>query len=98
MFFQWMTTENKWLWAHLLLAAFLANILQMGFIATIAGGPLTEPNILLTVFATAVVWEFIEFKWVDVVGTYGTFERFFADAVGDVLGGLAAAAMVVFHF
>ena len=87
MFFEYAFQQNKWLWFHMLAGGILVKILMNWLAPTHALG---------AVLAIAVLWEVLEFFVVDIDKNYGSRERFFADATGDILGALAIAAVVIF--
>ncbi len=87
MFFEYAFQQNKWLWFHMLAGGIAIKIFMNWLQPTHALG---------AVLALAVIWEILEYVVVDIEKNYGSKQRFFADATGDILGALAVAAIVIF--
>ena len=85
-FLRYAFLENRWVWFHILAGALLAKIILMG---------MPDYKAVFYVFLAALGWEFIEFAITDIERNYGNEKRFFLDAVGDVLGAVMAALIVV---
>lgn len=91
--FQYMTTRNVWLFAHMLgggLAGGLGDLLDLAKWLT-----------LLIVFAAAVLWELSELALNDsnIINTYGpinSMRHFFFDSLGDILGAVICCALVIY--
>lgn len=84
---------NYWIWFHILVAGLMARIGLLVF---------TPAQSFVIVALIAIIWEFIEFfveckgEWQTVLIIYGSKRRWFCDSLGDVLGAIACAALVVF--
>ena len=84
-FLKEMTVGNVWLWFHILGAGVLAKIGIIFFPALIT---------VLIIFAIAIIWEIIEL-YVQGTGIYGNTKIWLADSLGDVLGAVLMAIIVV---
>lgn len=85
--FKDMIYNNKWLWFHVLGGGILSKILMVVF---------KEPQVAVTlVLITAVIWEIYEYIRSDVRKIYGSKKRFFADSLGDILGAVIMAIIIV---
>ena len=84
-FLKEMTVGNVWLWFHILGAGILAKI-----------GIIFLPALItvLIIFAIAIIWEIIEL-YVQGTKVYGNTKIWFADSLGDVLGAVLMALVVV---
>lgn len=87
MFFEHAFKRNQWLWFHILAGGIATRIFSLWL----------NPNLTLgAVLGLALLWEVIEFFAVDIDKVYGDRKRFFSDAVGDVIGAVAIAAIMLF--
>lgn len=83
------------------------HLLGGAAIAAFAHVWLGEQHSLLVVFAAAILWEFIEYLPFLLFGDTGPYgdpgngvtprEHFFMDAVGDVIGAMTMAALVLLN-
>ena len=80
-----MTVGNRWLWFH---------ILSGGFIAKVAPMILQNYSPFAIVAIMAVFWEIIELYW-EGWRTYGSVKNWIADSLGDILGALLMAWVVL---
>jgi len=78
--------NNKWLWFHILGAAFL---FRLGL------HWLTEQQSFLAVLLIAVLWEVYEYLTSDIEKIYGSRKLFFLDSLGDILGSLLIMLIMV---
>ncbi len=89
---QWSIFGNRWLWFHMGGGAVGANI-GMRF--------LSEWQTFSIMVILILLWEVFEFiKDGGVTGMiviYGSLERWFYDSLGDVVGGIAMLALVVYR-
>jgi len=83
---KWGFCENKWVWFHILGGGVLAHFLLL----FLPPGP-----VFLLLFFAAIWWEFLEAVSADIKVVYGSWEHFFFDAAGDILGTLFCAILVV---
>jgi len=79
--------DNKWLWAHLVAAAILSRYLDT---------QMDKGHVLIVVLFLSVLWEVIESMSGKIEEKDGTRKAFFVDGVGDVLGALFMASIVIF--
>ncbi len=86
-FLRYAFLENRWVWFHILAGAFLARC----FLTLVQ-----TDQVVGYVFLAAVTWELLEVALTNVEARYGSLKRFFLDAVGDVMGAVIAAVIVVF--
>ena len=84
-FLKEMTVGNVWLWFHILGAGVLAKIGIIFFPAL---------TTVLIIFAIAIIWEIIEL-YVQGTKVYGNTKIWLADSLGDVLGAVLMALVVV---
>lgn len=87
MFIKYMFLRNTWLWVHILAGGILVKILSHWFSAGVS---------VALLIVLAIAWEALEFITTKVENIYGTKQRFFLDALGDILGAVAMAAIVVY--
>lgn len=86
LFFKWAFLQNQWLWFHMLAAAIIARGLSY----------LLKPgDALILISGFAIFFEFVEYFSTDIEKVYGSHTRFFFDAIGDILGALSIAAIVL---
>jgi hypothetical protein len=82
----WSVFGNYWFWFHILGGGALARVLvYMGRDGVDA---------FTDVLVICVLWEMIEYAKKGA-RAYGSLERFFYDAFGDVAGAMACAALVI---
>ncbi|GAB4375307.1 MAG: hypothetical protein Kow0042_20610 [Calditrichia bacterium] len=86
MFLKYSIIQNRWLWVHIVAGGVLAKILLNWFPPLIA---------ILIVVLLAMSWELLEFSISDIQEQYGSKERFWWDAFGDVLGSAVMGAIVL---
>lgn len=85
-----MFTKNQWLFFHMLGGAVIAKV-------CVALG-LVDQTIFTVVLLLAVGWEFLEYfsqSPEKIKKTYGSFSRYFQDALGDVFGAVVMALIIV---
>jgi len=87
---KWGLNGNTWVWFHILGGGILARVLMIWF---------SDIQTLLIVSAVALLWEVFEF-FLDggiegMIHIYGSFDRWFWDSVGDVLGTIFCAFLIV---
>ena len=87
---KWGLNGNTWVWFHILGGGVLARFLMLfGW---------SDVKIMVTVTVVALLWEvfeyFIETKG-DPAQVYGSVDRWFWDSVGDVLGTIFCAFLIV---
>jgi hypothetical protein len=83
---EWGFKGNTWVWFHILAGAVgakVANVWLNGWWA------------VLIVLLGAIVWEIYEYNICDIEKVYGSRIRWFYDSLGDVLGAVVAALIVV---
>ena len=85
-----MTYGNRWLWFHILFGGIGAKVFTM------LGASRWQS--FLIVCLIAVLWEVFEFEWEakrrpDFV--YGSYRRWLADSLGDVVGAVVMAGVVL---
>jgi hypothetical protein len=85
-FIKWGFNGNVWSWFHILGGGVLARILIIW---------LDPGRTLLWVLIIALLWEVFEWYAEDQEEVYGSVERFWWDAAGDVIGAVACAVLVV---
>jgi hypothetical protein len=89
-FFKWGFFGNTWVWFHMLGGAVYANIARRW---------LTKVETLVSLFILTVAWEVIEFfsgGGVDgMIVIYGSLERWAYDSLGDIVGAMITALLVV---
>jgi len=83
---KWGFNSNYWIWFHILAGGILAKLINIF---------LNNWLSVLIVSIIAIIWEIYEYFKDDVVKIYGSIERFWYDAIGDVLGAIACAILVV---
>lgn len=91
-FIEWGLCDNVWIWFHLCAGAFGANLSQRF---------MSAPMGLLTILLLAVGWEVVEF-FLDggvsgMIEIYGSIERWLYDSLGDVVGAVVVASLVLFR-
>ena len=80
--------DNTWLWFHILGGGIIIKACLIWVTS--------EPQLALTfTLVIAVCWEIIEYSVANVKEEYGSKKRYFADALGDIIGAMAAAIVVV---
>lgn len=83
-----MTVNNSWLWLHILGAGIVARLLLCFRI---------DKRIIITLVAAgAIIWEIAETLTGDMAAVYGTYSRWIADSIGDILGALICAIIVIY--
>ena len=83
-----MIFRNVWLWFHVLAGGAGAKMF-MGYFSL-------QPNhAVFAVFMGALLWEIFEYNLQNIEAVYGSKGAFLLDAVGDVLGALLMAIIVV---
>ena len=88
--FNYAVLDNRWLWGHMLLGALGGKFL------TLLPFPWLNPLIIVAlVFVTGLAWEIGEWFVQDIEKTYGTRRRFVLDALGDIVGEVLMALLVV---
>ncbi|MBT4147481.1 MAG: hypothetical protein HOE45_11525 [Gammaproteobacteria bacterium] len=89
-FFKWGLFGNTWAWFHIAGGAVGAKIAQCF---------LDEANTLLVMFGLVILWEVFEFILDGGIEgmkkIYGSLERWFYDSLGDVVGAMLMAIVVV---
>ncbi|NOY60446.1 MAG: hypothetical protein GXO75_16160 [Calditrichaeota bacterium] len=85
-FFKYAFLQNRWLWFHILAGGALAKISLQYLLARDA---------VAVVVALAIFWEIMESLRPDIEKIYGSYLRFFYDAVGDIVGAVAMALIVI---
>lgn len=80
-----MFLNNKWLWFHMLASAILTKILLLFF---------HPQTCVAIVFIGATIWEIIEYLKNDVEKIYGSFDRFYQDSIGDIIGALLISIII----
>jgi hypothetical protein len=79
--------KNQWLWFHILAGGMLVKLfLKLGF---------TDQFSFLLVVAIALLWEIYEYVSSDLIAVYGSKKAFLLDALGDIIGAVAMAVIVV---
>jgi len=86
-FFQYAILENRFLWAHILFGMLSGKVLPLY---------MKPQTALLLILILSVAWEVLESFRPDLNDIYGSFNRFFLDAFGDVMGAFVAAVIVIF--
>ncbi len=81
-----MIFNNKWLWFHIIGGGILAKIFLIWFAPQLA---------FICVAVVAILWEIYEYFKDDVKRIYGSKKRFYLDAIGDIVGALIMALVVV---
>jgi len=85
----WGFCSNQWVWFHILGGGLIARFLIVW---------LNQYQTIMTVLAIALLWEVIEYVF-ETRGKpaiiYGSVERWAWDTVGDILGSVACAALVI---
>jgi hypothetical protein len=88
--FMWGFMQNAWAWFHILFGGLGARLFSYF---------MDDTNALLLLFAVAVLWEVIEFLAgggkQGMIDVYGTLERWFYDSLGDVIGAVLMAIIVL---
>ena len=94
--------RNRWLWFHILGGAVLTLIFLRLFLSP---GTVQNPEhwAFLSLLAIALLWEISEFIWKgfikkNLLETYGSYKRFYADAFGDIAGAVAASIVIILLF
>ncbi|MBI1924539.1 hypothetical protein HYR99_09840 [Candidatus Poribacteria bacterium] len=78
--------DNRWLWGHILLGGLGARLLQIWF----------KPSFIVgIVFLAGLIWEIGEYLLEDLERIYGTRKRFYLDALGDLIGEVSMAIIVI---
>ena len=89
--FNWGFMGNCWVWFHMLGGASYANLVQRAF---------TKVQTLLSLLAITIAWEIVEFVSgggsTGMIAIYGTLERWAFDSIGDIIGAMCIALMVIF--
>ena len=85
--FEYMIYKNKWLWFHIMAGGFLAKILFLIF----KNGQLAVDIVI----ALAILWELLEYLKNDIIKIYGNKKRFFLDSLGDIVGAVIMAIIVI---
>ena len=86
--FKWAFNTNYWIWFHIFAGAIFSKI-----------GLLINLKPVLTIILVSlgsITWELIEWKMENQIKIYGSIERAFWDAFGDVSGAIAISAIIVF--
>ncbi|OPX32314.1 hypothetical protein B1H10_07705 [candidate division KSB1 bacterium 4484_188] len=87
MYIKYMFLRNSWLWIHILAGGILVKILSQWFSAGVA---------VVLLIVLAIAWEALEFIISKVEENYGSKERFFLDALGDIIGAVTMGIIVVY--
>ena len=87
LFFKWGFFGNYWIWFHMLGGALLGFTLRRYMNQKIA---------VLVTIAVTVLWEIYEFIDGDILEIYGSWERWSLDSLGDIVGALAVAILVIY--
>ena len=88
---EWMNNmfnRNQWLWFHIFAGGIAAKILSYLQIVNAI-------EIIAFIFVAAVTWEFIEFFTSPIVFIYGSYKRFVQDSLGDIIGAVFCAILVL---
>mgnify|MGYP006433799215 CR=1 FL=1 len=91
-FLDWGLNGNVWIWFHMLFGGIGARI----------GEYIGLENIytIITIFLLAIIWEVIEFIWdggkEGMIKIYGSLEHWFYDSLGDVVGAMWIALLVIY--
>jgi len=85
--FRYAIYDNKWLWFHILAGGVLAKLVMLFNCG--------QQLAVIIVLLLAVGWEILEYISNDVGQIYGSKERFFLDAFGDIFGAFLSAILVV---
>jgi hypothetical protein len=83
---EWGFKGNTWVWFHILAGAVGAKVLNVW---------LSDAAVVYGILVSAIAWEVFEFKSDNISKIYGSTERWFYDSLGDVLGAVVAALIVV---
>ena len=86
----WGFKYNVWIWFHIMAGGFFAKLGLIWF---------DRWDSLLIVSVCAICWEYVEF-FVDggidgMIRIYGSLEKWFYDSLGDVVGAVLMALVVV---
>lgn len=91
LFFKWGFFGNYWIWFHMLGGGILANIIRRYV------KPLYTSITILNITLIWEVYEFIEGGGrAGMIETYGSMLRWFYDSLGDVVGAMIVALLVIF--
>jgi hypothetical protein len=80
---EWGFKGNTWVWFHILAGGVGAKVLNVW---------MTDVNFVML---GAMVWELIEVTFSSPIKVYGSIARWGYDSLGDVLGAVLAAIIVV---
>ena len=83
---EWGFCGNRWVWFHILAGAVGAKVLNLW---------LSGVTVIYWIFICAVAWEAVEYISDDIFRVYGSRARWGYDSLGDVLGAVFAAIVVV---
>ena len=86
-----MFTRNTWLFFHILGGGIIAKICQDWF-------GLYDQTTFTVVLLIAIAWEFVEYFSQSperIKEIYGSFSRYFQDALGDVFGALMITLIII---
>ncbi|MFA4990572.1 MAG: hypothetical protein WC579_01510 [Candidatus Paceibacterota bacterium] len=86
-FFNYGIMENLWLWFHMLVGGLFALFCEKIGISF-------YPIIIIVLFMS-ILWEIFEYITDDVEKIYGSLKRFIYDAIGDIIGSLIIALLVL---
>ena len=94
-FLKEMTVENAWLWFHILAGGFLARSAYK-FMRFRMGSRKAEKRLaILAVFVITLTWEIFELYYWGYANYSGGAMGWFADSLGDILGAVLMALVVV---
>ena len=87
LFFKWGLFGNTWAWFHIMGGAFLGFALRRYMNQKLA---------VIVAFSIMILWEVFELVQGDIISIYGSWERWFYDSSGDVVGALVVAILVIY--
>lgn len=79
--------QNQWLWFHMTGGAVYAKIGQ--------GLKMKKTTTIVSLLAICLAWEAFEYATDDVSKTYGSKTNFAYDSLGDILGAMVMAGVVI---
>ena len=89
-FLEYGLNGNVWIWFHIMAGGFFAKIALIWFDKT---------ETMVIILVSAILWEVIEYYWdgkaEGMVDIYGSIERWFYDSLGDVIGAVLMAIIVL---
>lgn len=86
-FFRHGVLTNVWLWFHMLFGGIFAYFCKIANMDCYTS--------LLSLLLLAILWEVYEYISDNVENVYGGIERFLYDSIGDVIGAMIIAALVL---